>query len=329
LRTALAAAVALLASGLPATASSAEVVERIVAVVNDEIVLLSELRDRMMPFLARVRTLQTQEERQAAMVQLEREMLTAMVDELLITQQARRSNVTVSGEEVERAIQNVIRANGMTRDQFIRALASQGMTFTQYQGDVRRQLLALKVLNARVRGRINITNEDVRDAYNQTVRQVRMTASFEGAQIFVRVPPGSGPREVAAARARAEAALTRVKRGEDFGAVAREVSEDPGSRADGGRLGALIHGRLDPALDDAFLNLEPGEIAPELVRTELGFHVLKLVGREASEVQPFEAVRPQLEQQLLEREMGRQQQLWLKELRRRAFLQVRVRAQAP
>jgi parvulin-like peptidyl-prolyl isomerase len=89
-----------------------------------------------------------------------------------------------------------------------------------------------------------------------------------------------------------------------------------------------VHGQLDPALDDVFLSLEPGEVAHELVRTTLGFHVLRLVSRDASEVQPFEAVREGLHQQLVEREMGRQQQLWLKELRRRAFLQTRL-AEAP
>lgn len=304
--------------------ASAEIVERIVAVVNDDVVLLSELRDRLQPYLAEIRALPSAVEREARLQQATREMLQAMVDEDLITQQARRSNVTVTAEEVDRAIGNVIRANHMDRAQFIQALAGQGMSYAQYTIDVRRQLLALKVLNARVRGRINITTEDVRDAYNQTVRQVRMTDSFEGAHIFVRVPANAGPRELAAARARAEQALARVRGREAFADVARAMSEDAATREEGGALGTHVHGQLDPALDDMFLSLEPGEVAPELVRTSLGFHVLKLLSRDASEVQPFEAVKEGLYQQLVEREMGRQQQLWLKELRRRAFLQMRL-----
>ena len=317
-------AASLAAAVVPARPASAEVVERIVAVVNDDIVLLSELRDRLQPYLAEIRAVPSAVEREARLAQAQREMLQAMVDEQLITQQARRSNVSVTAEEVDRAIQNVIRANRMDRDQFIQALAGQGMSYAQYTIDVRRQLLALKVLNARVRGRINITTEDVRDAYNQTVRQVRLTDSFEGAQVLVRVPADAGPREVATARARAQRALARVRAGEAFADVARTLSDDASTRADGGSLGRHVNGQLDPVLDDVFLSLEPGEVAPEVVRTSQGFHVLKLVTRDASQVQPFEAVRDGLYQQLVEREMARQQQLWIKELRRRAFLQMRL-----
>ncbi len=322
------ATIALCAVLFAARPASAEIVERVVAVVNDDIVLLSELRDRLQPYLAEIRALPSAVEREARLAQAQREMLQAMVDENLITQQARRSNVTVTAEEVDRAIQNVIRANRMNREQFIQALTGQGMSYAQYTIDVRRQLLALKVLNARVRGRINITTEDVRDAYNQTVRQVRMADSFEGAQIFIRVLPSAGPREVAAARSRAERALARARGGEAFEDVARAMTDDAETREAGGRLGAHVHGQLDPALDDMFLTLEPGEVAHEAVRTALGFHVVKLVSRDSSEVQPFEAVREGLYQQLVEREMGRQQQLWLKELRRRAFLQMRLASAA-
>ncbi len=249
-----------------------------------------------------------------------------MVDEILISQQARHSNVSVSAEEVDRAIRNVMRANNMNRQQFEEALLGQGMNITQYTADVRRQLLALKVLNARVRGRINITSEDVRDAYNQTVRQIRMTASFEGAHILVRIAPDAGPREVAAARARAAEALRLARRGDSFADLARRFSDDPESRENGGGLGSHRHGELQPALDDAFLNLDPDEVAATVVRTDDGFHVVKLIAREASEVQPFASARDNLYQQLLEREMARQQRLWLKELRRKAYLEIRLDA---
>jgi peptidyl-prolyl cis-trans isomerase D len=129
---------------------------------------------------------------------------------------------------------------------------------------------------------------------------------------------------VATARARAEQALSRARSREAFVDVVRAMSDDNATKENGGSLGTHVHGQLDAALDDVFITLEPGEVAREVVRTDQGFHVLKLVSRDASEVQPFEAVRESLYQQLVEREMGRQQQLWLKELRRRAFLQMRL-----
>lgn len=316
-----AAVLALLALGAPARA---EIVERIVAVVNTDAILLSELRDRMQPYMAQLDELPSRTEREARSAQVEREALGAMVDELLISQQARSSNVTVTAEEVDRAIRNVMRANNMSREQFEEALLGQGMTIAQYTADVRRQLLALKVLNARVRGRINITAEDVRDAYNQTVRQIRMTATFEGAHILLRVAPGAGPREVAAARSRAEEALRLARRGDSFADLARRYSDDAETRENGGSLGSHGHGELLPALDDAFLDLDPDEVAASLVRTPEGFHVVKLLARDASEVQPLAAVRDSLYQQLLEREMARQQRLWLKELRRKAYLEIRL-----
>jgi parvulin-like peptidyl-prolyl isomerase len=152
---------------------------------------------------------------------------------------------------------------------------------------------------------------------------VRVTGAFEGAHILLRVPRDSRPSEVAKLRRRAEELRGRVESGAKFAEVARAESEDQTTAARGGSLGQLKPGDIPKVLDRAFLDLEDGEIAGPL-RSTAGFHLIKLIKREALGVQPFSEVKQRIIGQLMQEEMVRQQQIWLKELRLRTFVDIRL-----
>jgi peptidyl-prolyl cis-trans isomerase C len=113
----------------------------------------------------------------------------------------------------------------------------------------------------------------------------------------LRVPEGAGPDVKKAARAKAEAALARVRKGEDFAAVAREVSEDPGSAPRGGDLGAFGKGQMVPPFEQAAFALPAGQISG-LVESPFGFHVIKVQERLPAGEIPFEPVKGQIKDHL-------------------------------
>jgi peptidyl-prolyl cis-trans isomerase SurA len=302
-------------------------VDRIAAVVGSEIVLLSEVRERAAPKLAELRKAASQgggdlllEQRGGKLV---RETLNQMIDERLVSMQAKEMKLKVSTEEVETAIANMAAENGVDLETFERALTARGKDMVSYRAEMRRDLLMFKVLNLRIRGRVKVSEDEARQYYNDQVREVRATGTFEGAHILVRVPSGARPSAVAKLRRRAEEIRARIEAGEEFAELARSESEDSVTAQRGGSLGTLKPGELPKLLDHAFLDLEPGEVAGPL-RSSAGFHVVHLIEREALGVQPFSEVKKRIIGQLMQEEMVRQQRIWLKELRLRTFIDIRL-----
>jgi peptidyl-prolyl cis-trans isomerase SurA len=311
----------------PASAADRLPVDRIAAVVATDIILLSEVLERAAPAMAELEKAASQG---GGMLMLEgraeqvvRDTLQAMIDELLVTQQAREMKIKVTNEEVDLAIANMARENRVDLETFEKALAARGKDMLTYRAEMRADLLKYKVLNLRVRGRVKIADEEARQYYNDQVREVRATGSFTGAHILVRVPAGARAAEVAHLRKRAEELRRRVDNGEDFARIAREESADQATAPHGGSLGERRTGEIPATLDRAFLDLEPGEVAGP-IRTTAGFHVIRLVSRQALGVQSFAEVKNRIVGQLMQEEMVRQQKIWLKELRLRTFIDVRI-----
>lgn len=325
----LAAALAVAATvlGRGSSAEERQPVDRIAAVVGEEIILLSEVRDRAAPRLAELQKAASQgggalmlEQRGGKILA---ETLDEMIDEQLVTLQAREMKITVETEEVETAIANMAAENGVDLQTFERALEARGKDMTTYRAEMRRDLLMFKVLNLRIRGRVKVTDDEARQYYNDQVRDVRATGTFEGAHILVRVPEDARPSEVARLRRHAEELRARIEGGEEFAEVAEQESDDEATKARGGSLGRLKPGQLPKVLDRAFLDLEAGELAGPL-RSSAGFHVIRLNERQALGVQPFSEVKNRIVGQLMQDEMVRQQKIWLKELRLRTFVDTRL-----
>jgi len=303
-------------------AAASRIVERIVALVDNEIILLSELEKRgasagVPP--AKEEDFMSEARRQQA---LER-VLWQMIDDLLVKKKAGEMKINVENIEVERAIDNVALQNGVSRAGLFEAIRKQGLTVDGYRRDIRRQLLKHKVMSLKVRGRVRISDEEARRFYNGQVREVRSGDAFVGAHIVIKVPPSAGAATVAARRRVADKALEKLREGVPFEEVAAEMSEDEGTAQSGGVIGRHMPGEIRPELDRAYLDMEPGEISGP-VRSSMGFHILKLIEREASAVMPFSDVRDRIKAQLIEVEMAKQEKLWIEELRRLSYIDVRL-----
>lgn len=306
---------ALLGALLLPAGGRADVIERVVATVNDEAIFLSDLRRRAVPFLDRL--MQAPEaQRLPALRQLYEELLSRLVDEELIEQAARRMQVRVTSRDVERAVRNVIRQNGLTEQEFWEAVRAQGYTEAQYRSDLRRQLLRFKVLNQRVRGRVNITEADVRRTYERRVRQANRSLRFRTSHIFLPVAETAGATEVAEVRAEARAIRSDLT---------VESFADAIATYGGGELGWLRQGDLPEELESTLLTMDSGEIS-QPVRGSSGFHIFLLHERErgGSGIPEFDELRDQLYQEMLGRAMERQEALFLQELRRGAIIDERL-----
>ncbi len=270
---------ALLGSAYSAGAQGRVVVRNgdyIAAVVNQELVTAGEVERR-------VERTQAEATRSGMRLppepDLRRQALDALIDERAMITNARESGMRVDDTEVDRAVQNIAQQNQIALPVLRERLVAEGIDYGRFRANLRDQIMIERLREREVYQRIKISDEDIDRVLAEQRSTLNADAPTNIAQILVTVPEGADPATVASRRARAEAALARVRGGEPFDAVARDVSED-GNKAKGGEVGLRPASRLPDPFIEATKALKPGEIAPQLLRTGAGFHVLKLLERQ-------------------------------------------------
>ena len=268
-------AAAIAVAALPAAAQRGDY---IVAVVNQELVTASEVQQR----LARIREEAARNRTPLPPAPaLRKQVLDALVDERVLVTNARESGARVDEPELDRAVANVAQQNQMTMAQLRERLKLEGMSYAKFRDNIRDQILVERVREREVVSRIRINDAEIDDLIEKRRKAAGIGTEINVAQILVSVPEGASEAVVAERRARAETALKRVQGGEDFAAVARDVSDDA-NRAQGGEIGLRLSDRLPDLFLRAVERLKPGEVAPEVLKSGAGFHVVKLIERKES-----------------------------------------------
>jgi peptidyl-prolyl cis-trans isomerase SurA len=292
-----------------------EIIERVVAIVNGEPLLLSELRTRAAPFLPRLMQNPSEVQRIAMTKQLYGELLTQLIDERLLEQESRKLSISVGSSDIDRAVENVQRQSGLEGAAFWEAVKGQGFTPEQYKADVRRQLVRLKVVNQKVRSRINITEDDVKRKYDEYIRKARRSAQFNVANVFLPADPSSATR-TAEVKAEAEALMKKLTVA-NFDNAMKEHG--------GGDLGWVSQSDLPEALAEALLSMEPGQIS-QPVRGPQGIHIFLLRERKegAEAVGSYDQVKGDIYRDMVDQSLAKQEAAYLDELRKRALITRRL-----
>jgi len=247
-----------------------------VAIVNQELVTAVEVELR----LKRARD-------EAARVgqrlpsddELRQQVVDALIEERVILTFSRESGGRVDDADLDRAVQTVAAQNQLSVEQLRARLRAEGIEFARFRANLSDQLLVERTREREVYQRIRITDADIDRVLDEQRSAATADASMNVAHILVAVPDGASEAIVAERRARADGALARVRAGEAFGAVARELSDDV-SRERGGEIGMRPSSRLPDLFVEAARPLKAGEVAASLVRSGAGFHVLKVLSKD-------------------------------------------------
>ena len=266
---------ALAQSGVAAAgASSLRPGDHIAAVVNQDVVAASELSSRFERLRAEARQRGESVDPEA----LRKQALEALIEDRVLVTNAREFGSKVDEAELDRVVANVAQQNRLTMDQLMERLKADGIEYRRFRENLRDQIMTERLREREVVGRIRVTDGEIDNYLDEQRAKQAANPQLNIAQVLVTVPEGASEALVAERRARAEAALARIKGGEDFAKVAREISED-GNKERGGEIGLRLADRLPDVFVDVVRTLKDGEVAPTLLRTGAGFHVLKLVQR--------------------------------------------------
>lgn len=274
------------ATGAPffphAVMAASRTVERVVAVVNDEPILASEV-DEQLALLAASRRVDLADT--AVVAEARREILDQLIEERLIIDYAGKKGITVTDDQIEPQVQasiDEVKARVGSEEKFLEELEREGMTLEalrdRYRQDMRKEAMAQRIIEREIRSKVKVTDADVDTFFKNNKDQLPVKpATFELAHILVVPRPDESRR--AAARGRADKALLRLNAGESWDKVCAEVSEDQNSAARGGALGEASVGDFDPTFEAAITDLEPGQ-RTGVVETSAGFHVIELISRQ-------------------------------------------------
>jgi peptidyl-prolyl cis-trans isomerase SurA len=305
----------------PAGGAVARTVEKVAAVVGDNVVLASEVEEKAAPLMAEVTRMPDPDKRAGRAASLRREVLDRLIDEELILQQATDLKLSISSEQVDASIEEIKKQNNIDDDQLRDALKGQGMSMAHYRADIKRQLLRFRVLNIAVGSRINISDDEIK-AYYERHMKAGANAQVRASHIFIAIPDGADRAEAEDKQAQARRILERAKAGEDFAKLARELSDDAATRAEGGDLGFFGKDMLPKPIEELVFSMQPGEIRGP-VRADRGFHVIKMVDRKVKSPKPIDDVKDEIRMQLRQKEMERQTKNYLQELRKKTLVDIR------
>ena len=303
-------------------ASPGDVVDRVAATIDGEVVTLSEIEERAGAEYERAERLAAGKEREEARSAALRRAFDLIVSEKLLAKQAQALQLEVTERQVDAAVEDIRSRNHFSEQDLERALAEQGLDRAAFRAQVRRELEAYQVLQYKMRGRVKVSDDDLTNYYRSHPQEFGGEEEIHVRHIFLPLPEAASTAEEAKARAAGEKVLQRLRTGEDFAKVAREVSRGP-SAQDGGDLGWLRRGTIQKALEDAAFGLKDGQISG-LVRAGPGLHVLKADGRRTGGERTFENAREEIRTRLTDEQVGATRQQVLDELRRAAVIELKI-----
>lgn len=248
--------------------------DRVVAVVNSDVVTASELASR-------VRSVERQLRRQRIQAPptdvLEKQVLERLVMDRALVQMAREQGLRVDDAQLERAIAGIASENGLSASQLRAQIEADGVSFLRFREDLREELLVARLREREVDARIQISEADI-DAFLAEQRDASdAQPEYELAQVLLRVPEGASAEEIERQRLRGEEVIRQARAGGDFARLAAAFSDAPDAMS-GGALGPRTADRLPEIFAKAAQSMQPGEVSG-LLRSPNGFHVLKLIAR--------------------------------------------------
>jgi len=316
------AVLAVLAVLIAAEAHGAKVVDRIVAVVNDDIIALSELNHLLEPFSEKIKAFNYSPEKEQEMLfKVREDILEQLINRKLTVQETKRAKITVTDQEVDLALEQVKMNSRMTDEMLREALKQQGVSYDEYRENVKEQLLRTKLVNLMVRSKIVITEDEIKSYYQKHYDKYKGEKQYHLRNILMRIPRFASDADKEKIRKRMEEIAERLADDESFTDLARTYSEVPGAAAEGGDLGLFKIESLSPQLRGAIKSLQPGDYTPVL-ETDQGYQIFYIQNIVTTPDKPLEQVAPEIQQTLFNEVINDKYRAWLEKLREKSHIRI-------
>lgn len=293
-----------------------QVVEEIVAVVNDDVITLSQYKEQFDSTVQQLRSAVQGDEYEKQYQMLKKDLLDMMITDLLLMQQAKEKNINVS-EQVKMALDNIKKENNIESDDDLkRGLQQQGLDYDQWLKQLEDNMLKQATVYSEVDRTIVLDDSEIVGYYKLHPAEFTEPEEYHVRAVYLSTE-GKTPEAMEEAR---KLIIGKVKAGEPFNALAKEYSDGPAKQAEGD-LGRFRQGELDKTLEQAVAKLKTGETS-DWVETKNGWYLLKLEEKKDSRLRTFEEVKKEVEEKLYAQKKQKKLEEYLKTLREKSYIKI-------
>lgn len=310
---------------LLAKTSSADIVDRVVAIVNEDVITLSEVNTEGKPLFQRVAEQAPPAELAEALKQVRKTVIDQLIETKIMLQEAEKANITVSETDIDRALELILKKNNSTKEEFQRQLAQMGLTEQQYRKNLKNQVLSSKLVSYEVRSKVIIPESKIIDYYDSHYTERVGEGGYYILQVgIIWDQTGTTVQDSKNdARKKADRIRSLALGGEDFRQLAREYSDLP-SAADGGDIGVLNKDDMSEEMLEIISATKPGNIS-SVIETSSGFQFFKVLSSQEGQIitkVPYESVKDDIYEILYQQDIEVRFTDWLKEKKSQSYIKI-------
>lgn len=302
--------------------AQAGVADRIVAVVNDEVITLSELNGAFDPYRAKLEAAYEGQARDKALTEARETLLNRMIDALLMQQESRKTGIVVREEEVADAIKDILARSNISQEDFRKGLAKEGTTLEAYRKEIRDQLMRMKLIRRDIKSRVAVTDEEIGEYYRKHREDYEGKESVRIKQILLPLPKEEDQAVREKLRADAGEIHRRLMNGEPFDQLSAKYSEGPAA-ATGGDIGYIERGMIIPEVEDVAFKLPLQQISG-VIESSVGFHIVQVIDRRGAGIKGIESVREEIREKIDREKMEKKFEEWLEALRKKSNIGIKL-----
>ncbi|MFO7985901.1 MAG: peptidylprolyl isomerase [Desulfatiglandaceae bacterium] len=308
-----------LVPALPWHPAGAEIRNRVVAIVNDDVVTLHELNERLQQ-LTGIPPDEFRQQSEDQYLDARRRVLDMLINEKIAHEKVKELDIKVSEKDVDAAIERIKSENQLTHADLLAQLKADGTGYDAYRKEVKRELERMQLINQEVKSKIFLREEELKDYYEKHIDEFRSTANVRLAIILLKQQDPTNQGEADALQKQAKSLLSQLDNGVPFADLARKFSDGPGAQ-DGGDLGKFEMSELNSQMARIVKDLSAGEVS-EPVAVPGGVQIIKVVEKHKGGVKPFEQVKDAIHSTIYKQELDKKYSAWLERLREDAYTKI-------
>ncbi len=300
----------------------AEIAERIVAIVNGEVITLSELNSAYEPYKRRIEESYKGPDKEKIIAENRRVLLDKLIDNIIIDQEAKKSQMIIKDEEVTETINDFLSRRKMKMEDLVNELAKENSTMEAHRKEVKGYLLRMRLLRREVRSKVAVTEEEIGAYYLKNRESYEGKEAIRIKQLLILFPKGADEKTKAKLRDEMDAIHKRLLNGEPFDLVAMQVSMGRGG-VTAGDLGFVEKGSILPSVENVAFGLKKDEIS-NVIESPVGLHIIQAIDRRGAGIKPIESVREEIKAKIEEEKIDKKYEEWIKDLRKKSLIEIKL-----
>ncbi len=302
----------------------AEVIDKIIAVVNDEIITLYEFNTAFEPYRKNIENTYKGTDQEAAIKQTREAFLQRFIDNILIEQEAKKSGtgIIVKDEEVMEVLQDILAKQKLSLQEYLKNLAKEGNTLESVKKEIRGQMMRARLLRREVKSKILVSDEEIGEYYNKNRRDYEGKESVRIKQLLLLLPPNANETIKTKMKNQALQLHKRVMDGESFDLLIVKYSQGPAA-AQGGDVGFIERGTILPEVEAAAFRLPVGQVS-EVIESSVGFHIIQVLDKQGAGVKPIAAVREEIKTKIEDEKLEKKFDEWIASVRAKSHIEVKL-----